>query len=235
MKVVIGLIPLVDETKESYWMLPGYMKVIEQAGGIPIILPLTDDKAILKQALSLCDGLLLTGGHDVSPSIYNAEAIPECGTPCNLRDAMEGYLLDCALDNDIPVLGICRGIQFINAHLGGTLYQDLPSQHPSSITHQMTKPYNRVVHDVTLVEGSYLYNLLKVDTLGVNSYHHQAIYKLAPSLVAAAYSPDGLVEAAYLPNKRYVLGIQWHPELSYENDPISVSIIRDFITKCEVV
>ena len=93
MKKVIGLIPLYDEEKESYWMLPGYMKVIERCGALPVMLPLTEDTEELEQCLGMCDGLLLTGGHDVDPAVYGEEAIPECGQCCHARDVMEAYLL----------------------------------------------------------------------------------------------------------------------------------------------
>lgn len=125
MRPIIGLIPLYDDDKDSYWMLPGYMKVIEKCGGLPVMLPLTDDKAELNDAYKICDGILFTGGHDVSPFVYGQEATDKCGIPCSLRDSMEGYMLDLCIRDDKPLLGICRGIQFINAHLGGTLYQDL--------------------------------------------------------------------------------------------------------------
>ncbi len=232
MRPIIGLIPLMDENKESYWMLPGYMKAVAQAGATPIMLPLTTDAEILDHSLSLCDGLLLTGGHDVSPAVYDAEKIPQCGTPCDLRDEMESYLLGRALDEDMPILGICRGLQFMNAYLGGTLYQDLPTQHPSPVDHQMTPPYDSTVHSVSLVSGTPLAKLLEVESLGVNSYHHQAVETLAPALTAAAYAPDGLVEAAYLSDKKYALGIQWHPEFSYQSDPLAMKIVTDFVSKC---
>ena len=130
-KPIIGLVPLFDDEKESLWMLPGYMDGIVDAGGMPIMLPLTSDKAILKQLLDTVDGILMTGGHDVSPDIYGEEKLDD-SVVCNEdRDSMEKELIGQALEKDIPILGICRGIQFLNAFLGGTLYQDLGKQHPS--------------------------------------------------------------------------------------------------------
>ena len=120
-KPLIGIVPLVDEARESYWMLPGYMQGVEQAGGVPVMLPLTDDAAALRQLADTCDGFLLTGGQDVSPALYGAAPTLQCGETCPARDAMEARLLDLALAADKPVLGICRGIQFLNVHLGGTL------------------------------------------------------------------------------------------------------------------
>ena len=146
MRPVIGFVPLFDDEKESYWMLPGYMKVLEKCGALPIMLPLTSDEEELKQAFDLCDGLLFTGGHDVGPYVYGKEASKECGIPCRQRDDMESFLLNAALEEDKPVFGICRGIQFINACLGGDLYQDFPTEYECKVEHHMTPPYDRAAH-----------------------------------------------------------------------------------------
>ena len=132
MKPVIGVIPLWDDERDSIWMLPGYMDGISEAGGLPIIFPFTSDSQNIDQLFGLCDGILLTGGHDVSSKLYHEEPLEGLVEYCEKRDAMEEIVLAKALKEDVPVLGICRGIQFINAALGGTLYQDIPLQHPSS-------------------------------------------------------------------------------------------------------
>ena len=124
---LIGVLPLWDDEKNSLWMLPGYFDGIRQAGGLPIMLPLTVEPQDIAQLATLCDGFLFTGGHDVSPALYGETPINESIACCPKRDAMETILLREALRLDKPVLGICRGIQFINAALGGTLYQDLPT------------------------------------------------------------------------------------------------------------
>ena len=113
---LIGIVPLVDAQRESYWMLPGYMRGVEQAGGLPIMLPLTDDDAALRQLADTCDGFLLTGGQDVSPALYGAAPVPACGETCPARDAMETKLLALALEQDKPVLGICLGMQLMCRH-----------------------------------------------------------------------------------------------------------------------
>lgn len=228
-KPLIGLIPLFDEEKESLWMLPGYMEGIAKAGGIPVMLPLTEDDAVLEQLSKTCDGFLLTGGHDVSPALYGEEVLKECGACCEERDLMERKLFALALSQDKAVLGICRGIQFMNAVLGGTLYQDLPTQRESILQHHQKPPYDIPIHNVELVEKLPLYQLLQKLEIAVNSYHHQAIHVLSDRLNAMAYAPDGLIEAVYMPEKSFVWGIQWHPEFSYKVDENSRKILEEFV------
>ena len=229
MKPIVGVMPLWADEKDSLWMLPGYLDGISQAGGLPIIFPFTEDENELEQLMGLCDGFLLTGGHDVSPEMYHEAPMAGLAVCCPRRDAMEGIVLRKALEKDRPVLGICRGIQFINAFLGGTLYQDLPTQHPSEIEHHQTAPYDRPIHEVTIVADSPLQRCLGGNRLAVNSYHHQAVKRLAPGLEAMAYAPDGLIEAAYLPGKKFLWAVQWHPEFSFRTDAASRAIFRAFV------
>ena len=204
MKPVIGVIPLWDDEKDSIWMLPGYM-----------------------------DGISEAGGHDVSSELYHEEPLEGLVEYCEKRDAMEEIVLAKALKEDVPVLGICRGIQFINAALGGTLYQDIPLQHPSEVNHHQKAPYDIPAHEVAIVDGSPLYDCLSTTQLAVNSCHHQAIRDLAPRLEVMASSPDGLVEAVYLPGKRFLWAVQWHPEFSYNSDENSRKILRAFVEAAE--
>ena len=232
MKPIIGIVPLVDETKDSFWMLPGYMNGVAEAGGIPVMLPLTSDKEEIRQLLATVQGILLTGGHDVDPAVYGEIPIPECGAFCRERDAMESELLMQALEKDMPVLGICRGIQFLNACLGGTLYQDLPRQYPSDTEHHQKPPYDVPVHRVRILKDSGLFRLLQTETLPVNSYHHQAIKEKAERLKTMAVSEDGLVEAVEMPDKKFVWAVQWHPEFSYLKDENSRKIFAEFVRHC---
>ena len=232
MKPLIGIVPLVDEEKESLWMLPGYMEGVAEAGGIPLMLPLTEDGEDISRLLDSIDGILLTGGHDVHPSVYGEEPVPECGAVCRERDAMESELLKQALKRDIPVLGICRGIQFLNAYLGGTLYQDLPTERPSGTEHHQKPPYDIPVHRVSVEKASGLSRLLNTDSLSVNSYHHQAIKEKADSLKTMAISEDGIIEAVEMPDKRFVWAVQWHPEFSLRRDLSSRKIFEEFVRNC---
>ena len=229
MRKVIGIIPLYDERKESYWMLPGYMKMLETENAIPLMLPLTSKKEELDFFLEICGGFLLTGGQDVSPHIYQSEKKEWCGNSCPLRDTMEHYILTQAVAEDKSVLGICRGIQFMNASYNGTLYQDLKMEYKSNTNHRMTAPYNRIAHRAEIQKDTPLFDILKKENIGVNSYHHQAIRTLSPYFRAMAISEDGLVEGIFMPSRKFIFGVQWHPEFSYETDENSKKLIRAFV------
>ena len=232
MRPVIGLIPLYDDEKESCWMLPGYMKAVEKSGGVPIMLPFSQDKYELTVAYRLCDGILFTGGHDVAPRIYGQHPTKKCGRPCETRDVMEGFLLDLCISDNKPLLGICRGIQFINAYLGGTLYQDLPTEYQSKIEHHMTPPYDNSIHNVDVKDKTILANIIGAGIHGVNSYHHQAIKELADGLEAMAISEDGLVESIEIKNQKFAIAVQWHPEFSYDSSEDSKKIMQAFVDAC---
>lgn len=232
--VKIGIVPLYDAARASLWMLPGYMDGIMQAGGTPFMLPLTADTALLRALVDTCDGFLFPGGQDVSPARYGAAVSPHCGETCPERDAMEAALLHEIWVRNKPLLGICRGIQLINAVLGGTLYQDLPTEHPAHISHRMASPYDRAAHTVSVVADSPLARLAPANRLGVNSCHHQAIRDLSPQLRPMALSDDGLVEAAYAPTQRFLWAVQWHPEWLFRSDACSRGIFRALVDACQV-
>ena len=228
MKPIIGVMPLWDDEKDSIWMLPGYMDGISRAGGIPVIFPFSAEEEEIDRLTGICDGFLFTGGHDVSPELYGEEALKGLVETCPKRDLMESMVLKKAIAADKPILGICRGIQFINAALGGSLYQDLPTQCPSDVTHRQQPPYDSPIHKVSIIKDTPLYDSLKVDQLAVNSHHHQAVKELAPGLIAMAVSLDGIIEALYMPDQRFLWAVQWHPEFSYRTDENSQKIFEAF-------
>ena len=230
--IVIGVTPLVDIQRDSLWMVPGYMDGITDAGGLPIMLPLTADARQLEQLVDRVDGVLLTGGQDVDPAVYHADKLPSCGEICPARDAMERELLRLCRERRKPVYGICRGIQIMNAALGGTLYQHLPEELPQIVEHHMHAPYDRAVHTVTITRGTLLHRILGKEYASVNSYHHQGVRLLAPALTASAYAPDGLIEAVEDPTQPFFLATQWHPELFFRKDADSRKIFRAFVQAC---
>lgn len=229
---VIGVVPLYDIQRDSLWMIPGYLDGIAAAGGIPVVLPLTEDEQVLGQLANDVDGFLMTGGQDVSPALYGEERLDSCGETLPVRDGMESRLFQLCLERDVPVLGICRGIQLMNVLLGGTLYQDLPSQHPTETEHHMSPPYDRPVHQVEICKGTPLFDLIQTERMDVNSYHHQAVRDKAPALQTMAVSEDGLIEAVCLPERPFVWAVQWHPELSWRTDEKSRRIFEAFVGRC---
>lgn len=228
-KPIIGILPIADVKTGYAWMKPNYVSAIEAAGGTPLILPLTESESLLDELTALCDGFLLTGGYDIDPSFYGQEKLPECGSATDGLDRMEAALLPRILEADKPVLGICRGHQFLNVALGGTLWQDLPTQRPSEIGHRMEAPYDRFVHKALQPEDSPLLQIIPEREFGVNSSHHQAICILGKGLVPAAYSDDGLIEAICLPQKKFVYTVQWHPEDLFRIDPNAAALFDALI------
>lgn len=237
MRPVIGVIPLFDEEKDSIWMVPGYMEGIRSAGGLPVILPLKADEEMIAQACGLCGGFLFTGGHDVDPALYRAEKGPHCGPANHDRDVLEKTVFAYALEKDLPVFGICRGIQLINVLCGGTLYQDIPTEYQAEgkVEHHMSPPYNVPCHRVEILEDTPLFRLLGKAELAVNSYHHQAVKELASALRPMAVSEDGLTEALYMPGKRFIQAVQWHPEFCDQTDKDAKRLFESFVEACKTL
>lgn len=233
MKPIIGLSPLYDDEKQGLWMRPGYLDVVYACGAIPLVLPFDSDAVDVEQMLSICDGLLMTGGADVNPRLYGEDPLPECGPMQPIRDELEYRLLDYAIEADMPILGVCRGSQILNVFLGGSLYQDLASQFEGSINHAMNPPYEIPCHRVMLEEGEPLQVLLQTDALPVNSIHHQAVKRVAPTLVPLARSMDGVIEGVWMPGKRFVWGVQWHPEWFWNIDARQKCIVQAFVNACK--
>ena len=226
---IIGVTPLWDAERKSVCMLPDYLDGIKAAGGIPIVLPLEMTEEDADRIVEACDGFLFTGGQDVTPELYGVKnALSIISSP--ERDKLETLLLSKALQSDKAILGICRGLQLINVFLGGTLWQDLPSQHPSEIIHRQGKPYGIPTHKVML--NSSLRTLLGKEIIEVNTLHHQAAKDLGSGLTTMAVAPDGIVEAVQMAGKRFVWAVQWHPEYMFKTDPDSLAIFSCFVKHC---
>ncbi len=191
-----------------------YVQAITQAGGCPILIPLRLAKEALNDLFSKLDGVVFTGGGDIAPKYLGEEDIPEINRVDVDRDEMEFFLVERVVREEVPFLGICRGIQVINVALGGTLYLDIPSQVPQALRHQYSPDYPRdhLAHEVYLSADSRLAGILGGHTVKVNSMHHQAVREVSPALRATGFSPDGLVEALELPHHPFGLAVQWHPE-----------------------
>ena len=225
MRVVIAM-PRMSTDPEPTAAQSKYMESLARAGAGMRWVELSDPEQAVQDALT-CDGLLLPGGGDMDPKFYGQERIPACGEPNLLRDAAEPLLLRAFLAADKPVLGICRGIQVMNAVLGGDLYQDIkPFEHLPHNGHWAK------VHTVTVRRGTLLSRILGQDTVLVNSQHHQAVDRVAPGFTLAALSEDGIVEAIEKPDAGFCLGVQWHPEWLSDADPAMQSLFDAFVSAC---
>ncbi|HEY5153011.1 MAG TPA: gamma-glutamyl-gamma-aminobutyrate hydrolase family protein [Candidatus Saccharimonadales bacterium] len=201
-----------------------YIDAVTRAGGAPFIIPLTDDETALRRLYDACDGLVMSGGNDLDSATYNmppspkklkASKHPLLSRISPRRDRQEVRLIRWALDDNKPVLGICRGMQMLNVALGGNLHQDITGYLPSAHNHEANidkKTFHHLAHKLKIAEDSQLASILGVDTIATNTLHHQAIDRLGDGLVATAYAEDGLIEAIELPGKRFAVGIQSHPE-----------------------
>lgn len=210
-----------------------YIEAISLAGGIPLILPILQNQDQLKSQLDLIDGLLLCGGDDVHPEFYGEEPHLALGNTFTERDHHELRLIKYAKKAEMPILGICRGMQLLNVAFGGTLYQDIPQQYPTNNhCHLQTLAPALSEHKVILSAGSHLHQIFNRSELHVNSLHHQGIKKLADSLQATAHAPDGMIEAIEAKEEPFLIGIQWHPEQMIKSEPIMQVLFKAFISHC---
>ena len=190
-----------------------YVRSVLAAGGVPIILSPVLGPAYAMRALDGVDGLLLSGGEDIHPAWYGAEPSLHLYPPSRERDLFELALFAAARQRELPILGICRGIQLVNVGLGGTLFQDLASERPGPVAHDPGGSRDARSHEVRLQEGSRAARALGRTVLSVNSFHHQAVERLAGGLLASGWSADGLIEAVESPAEApWLVAVQWHPE-----------------------
>lgn len=221
MGVVIGITCGHDHAESGrFYVNEPYVRAVEAAGGVPILLPpvarLTEAGAAA--LLGRIDGLLLPGGYDLDPVHYGEEPLPGQGRIEPLCDALELALVRRALRERLPILGICRGSQALNVAAGGTLYQDIASQRPAGLLHRQAAPVWYPTHRVQVEPGTRLAALME-GIERVNTFHHQAVRDVAPGFRVAARASDGLIEAIEAEGEGFALGVQWHPEGMYERDP----------------
>ncbi|MBZ0278411.1 MAG: gamma-glutamyl-gamma-aminobutyrate hydrolase family protein [Anaerolineae bacterium] len=202
----------------------GNIQAIEAAGGLPVLIPVSVSEETLRLLYDQVDGLLLPGGSDINPQRYNSTPLPTTQPSDDPRDQAEITLARWATAEDRPVFGICRGHQLLNVALGGTLIQDIASD----IKHHIM-PRDFAAHDVRVDPNSHLAAVMQATQVQVNSLHHQGIEQVAPGLCITAYSPDGIIEAMELPDKRFALSVQWHPEDLYKHDPAAKNLFTAFV------
>lgn len=235
-KIYIGISASHDFSTKKYFegyeysiLDKGYTDAILQAGAIPIILPITNNMEVIKSYIDLVDGIILSGGHDVTPAIYNQEPHKLLEKTSKRRDLFEINLLSEACNKNKPVLGICRGLQLINVSFGGSLYQDLSLANEEKINHIQECKYDNVWHSVKL--SSILKDVIGNEYYEVNSFHHQIIDKLAPGFEVIAIANDNTKEAIYYENENlFILATQWHPEMMLKDEG-SINLFRYFVNK----
>lgn len=189
-----------------------YLTEIERPGATAVMLTPAHDPASLEQILDMAHGLVLTGGEDIDPARYGQPPHPALGVTNPARDEMEFAVLKAAVEREMPILAICRGMQVLNVAFGGTLYQDLPSERGGDLIHEQTAPVDDRWHSAVVEEGSRMGEIFGVHDLFINSFHHQAVRQLAPGLRAVVRAEDGVVEGVECSEYPWMFGVQWHPE-----------------------
>ena len=213
-----------------------YVEGVAAAGGVPVVLPPIGDARTAEAVVHSLDGLLLSGGSDLDPRYYGEEPTPELGPTIPERDAFEMPLLELALRRGLPIFGICRGMQLLNVALGGTLYQDLPSQWGRGVLkHRQETPKWQPRHEVAVRGGAHLAQIMDRNVMKVNSYHHQGIKDLADALVVSARSSDGVAEAVEARDlsERWLVGVQWHAEAMRGADPVQGNLFEAHVSAAE--
>jgi putative glutamine amidotransferase len=220
-----------DSEKYSYAKKPwyalrrGYSEMVAKAGGVPIFLPYDGG---IDQFLDMIDGLVIPGGdEDVNPKFYGQKIISDRVKVNDARASFELGLVREAMRRDIPLLGICNGLQVINVACGGTLIQHIPDHHKSNVNHEQPAPKDVPSHEITILENSLLASLSQSLDLQVNSTHHQAIDELGDGLIVSARAPDGIIEAIESTNHKFVMGVQWHSE--YHNSDLDLKLFERLV------
>jgi putative glutamine amidotransferase len=229
----IGITMRIELETNRFYLARYYSEAVEAADGLPVHIPLIPNSEFIDGVLEHIDGLLLPGSDsDVDPSRYGRDPHPQLGDVHPVKDETDLLALKAAEARRLPVFAICFGLQSLNVSRGGTLIQDIPSQHPNAIKHNQGAPRDRHSHQVRLLEDSIMGQLAGAASAPVNSHHHQAIETVGRELVATAWAPDGLVEAVEDPREdRFVVGVQWHPELGWERDNFARALFERFVNE----
>jgi gamma-glutamyl-gamma-aminobutyrate hydrolase PuuD len=213
MTPVIGITAYAQDASWGVWRLPAalvplnYVQAVERAGGRPVLVPPSEDG--VAETVEALDGIVFSGGADVDPARYGADAHPETDTPQAQRDAAELALLTAALEQDVPVLAICRGFQLLNVARGGDLVQHLPEEVGTDEHKEVPGTFSK--HPVEVKDGTRLASLIGARS-DVTSHHHQAVGRIGDGLVETAWARDGTLEGLEDPSRRFAVGVQWHPE-----------------------
>jgi len=226
------------ETRRFY-LGRDYSEAVEAFGGTPVLIPLIPKFDYLDDLLSEVDGVLLPGSDtDVDPSLFGEDPHPKIGRVIPEKDATDQMVLSIAEKRGLPVLAICFGMQALNVYRGGTLYQDIGSQIPNAIKHEQGAPLTRRSHSIKCdgkgILADCLSSIVAAEKIYVNSHHHQAVKDVGNGLIATAWANDGVIECIEnVDNSRFEFGVQWHPELDWENDDLSRAIFERFLSDAD--
>ncbi len=235
MKPIIGITTFwQNKPRESYDSVShNYIKSVYLAGGIPVLIPLVEDEKIVNNYLKSVDGIILSGGEDVSPLMYGENPTEKVQLICEQRDKFEKELFLEALRLNKPVLGICRGLQVMNVALGGTLYQDINTQIENSVGHYpKNTPANNLYHQIKIDKESILFDIFDEEKISVNSFHHQSIKKIGNGLKETAWAVEGVVEGIEHISKDFAVGVQWHPEDLAMKYPEFSNLFKALVQAC---
>lgn len=210
-----------------------YINAVIKGGGIPVIIPILKDVKDIERYQDIIDGIIFTGGGDISSLYFNEEPTREVVDICRDRDITEMELFYKAYERNIPIFGICRGTQLVNIALGGDIYQDIYSQIPNVSGHTCGNNVQEGYHTISILKESILFDIFKKEKLVVNSQHHQAIRKLGDNLKITATSNDGIIEAIESTNDKFILGVQFHPEAMAIKYDEFIKPFTFFIEKCK--
>lgn len=233
---IVGITAKLGANLQEWQLLADdYIQAVEKAGGLPIIIPVCKNPENLKEYLKIINGIIFTGGNDISPQYYNESFTNKLGDIIPERDEQEIDLAKNIIENTkIPVLGICRGAQVINIACRGKLYQDLEGVTDSN--HFATNsPKDHPVHEISIQKDSLLYNILNKEKAKVNSFHHQSIKNVGQNIRVVAKSNDNIIEAIEYSGENFVLGLQWHPEMMFKKSEDSFKIFQGFVKRCSIL
>ncbi len=233
----IGITMRIEHTTDRFYLSRHYSEAVEAAGGAPVHISLIPNSDYIDSVVEDLDGILLPGSDsDVDPLRYGQQPHPELGVVHTIKDETDLLVIDAAERRRLPLFAICFGMQILNVSRGGTLIQDIRSQVPEAIKHEQGPPRDRPSHRVRLLESTKLSKVIGTLDAIVNSHHHQAIESIGANLVATAWTTDGVIEALEDPRPdRFVMAVQWHPELGWEDDVISQQLFKSFVSQAALV
>lgn len=222
-----------NQTEPLLILQERYARAIQEAGAVPLVLPVSGSRTLLRQMADRLDGILISGGNfDIHPRRYGEEPMETLGQIKEERTRFELELISLALERDLPVLGVCGGAQAINVALGGSLYQDIADQIPNAGEHQQGAFKDKGGHKIKVLDGTKLKQIVGRKDLEVNTTHHQAVKKLGRGLIVNATAEDGVIEGIESRKHSFVLGVQWHPECLAARDPLQRKILASFVSAC---